>query len=291
MNIVLIIAGVIAGIAAIYYFMSSRVRADMDKEIEEAADAIPGVTREEAIAEAAAEAAAEELKKAQEAERQALVAEQADIVRALETRLKSLESAAILQPTDPGIIKETEEAEARAEAERAELEKRWTEALNRAEVAMIRAEEAAIVASGAHLRAKRNIGIWELDVTQLERALVEAERFLAQEQVVGIGKRKIGEVWYTREEYEAFKRKRDILATTLATSRRSLEAARNAEIRTKTDAYSAISSANLAVERVLTIIADLRLLGILLALASRVDGIAKATRTKLAELEAKMGAR
>ena len=279
MNIILIIALVIAGAAAIWLFIGDKVRADMDKEISVAADAIPGVTREEAIAKAAAEAAAAEVKIAQEVERRALVEEQASIVRQLEGRLRDLEMAAIIAPLDPAIIKETEEVEARAAVERAELELRWKDALGRAEVAMVRAEEAAIVATGAYATAWAKVVYWTNQLAKNRRqneVLLQIRANIAPEDL-------------TLVLAKSFEAQALTLFENMERYKRELELARNRAATVRTEVVSAINSANLTIERVLTIIADIRLLGILLALAGRVDGIAKAIRTKLAELEARLG--
>lgn len=68
----------------------------------------------------------------------------------------------------------------------------------------------------------------------------------------------------------------------------NLAEAKRVVTRAKIEAVRAISHADDTAERVLTITADIRLLGILLALAGRLDSIARATREKLAELERKL---
>lgn len=280
--IVLVVIVILAGLA-LFFLLRSRARADVDAAIDERSEEYErqGIDEDEARAKAAYEEALEALRRAQDAERQAMVEEQAERVRALEERLRQLQTAAILQPLDPIIIRDTEEAEAQAIIERRELMRRWTLALTSAETELVKADEAATVATTAYQSAVRKVKYWEADIKRLEEELTTI-------RIVSPIYEPAPDIPRTPEEALAIATRFHTVTTQLETSKRSLEVARHTEMRTKTDAYNAISSANLCVERVLTIIADVRLLGILLTLANRVDGVAIATRTKLAVLEARL---
>uniref|UniRef100_A0A6M3X7W7 Uncharacterized protein n=1 Tax=viral metagenome TaxID=1070528 RepID=A0A6M3X7W7_9ZZZZ len=283
---VLTIGGVILGLTGAFLLGRSRVAKAADEDIEEGAEELkaldPTLTDEEAKAAAAATLAAEALLRAQQAEAQAQLDALAALVSQAEQVLATAQSEAILHPEDTAAILAAEQAEAQAQADREELEREWTNALNSATTEVQTAERAAEVAVGAYLAATRNVGIWEDTLKRDEVLLRDAlDKF-------GVS---IYEPHIPLEPEERERLAR--LITNLQTfiipeDRANIEKWRHIEMRTKTDANAAITSANLIVERVLTLTADVRLLGILLALAYRTDGIAIAVRTKLGELQAKI---
>ncbi len=277
---------IIAVIAIVAYFLlrKSKVLSAIDDKAAELKFYDKSLTDEEAKAAAAEAVALEALRVAQQAEKIAKVEEQAEKVRLIEEELARQQARAILL-ADEEAARIAEELEAAARVARIELEKRWTLALTTAESQMKVTEEAAKVATTSYLTARYNVETQIRIVELLESKLADAITELATHRVVLVFG---AEVSTTLTEIH---RLRDLIAyykLNIPAAKDKLETLRHIETRTKTDAAKAISHANDCVERVLTIIADIRLLGILLALAGRVDAIAKATREKVAELERKL---
>lgn len=272
MNILLIVALVIAGAAVIYYFIRKGPGEDLQakgREYEE-----KGFTPDEGKAKAAYDEALEALKRAQEAEDRALVQEQADIVRMLEERLKALQTSLILQPDDPALQREAEEAEARAIEDRRELERRWTEALTITERELAIANKDVAASTEAYESARAKVAYWENRVAMYKNFVMQAQRMLG---IVTIAE--LRRDWETKLAlYRAYLKKYE----------GNVVAAKNTATAVRAELIGTVATANLVVEAALRTIADIRLLGILMALANRVDGIAKATRTKLRELEVRL---
>jgi len=278
--------GVALGLGGVYLLGRSTAAKAADEDIEEGAEELqildPTLTDEEAKAAAASALAAEALLRAQQAEVEARLDELASLLTQTEQALAAAQAAAILHPEDAAAILAAEQVEAQAQADREELEREWTNALNSATTEVQTAERAAEVAVGAYLAAKRNVGIWE-DALKRDEALLQDA--LAQ---FGVSVYE-PQILLPPEERERLAQ----LITNLQTfkipeDKANIEKWRQVESRTADDANAAIASANLIVERVLTLTADVRLLGILLALAYRTDGIAIAVRAKLGELQAKI---
>ncbi len=280
------------GLAAVGAFLLGRsmVAKAAEEDIEEGAEELkaadPTLTDEEATAAAAAALAAEALLAAQQTELQHLLDELAAAVERAENELAAAEGAAILNPEDVAAQEAAAQAEAQAEADRKELELQWTKSLNDAQAELVTAQKAAEVATGAYLSAKRNVGIWETALEQDEKRLIDARiKFGVSVYIPPT------EWWLsaTDEERAALTRLMTNLEIfIIPDDKANIGKWRQIESRTSDHAIAAITAANLVVERVLTITADVRLLGILLSLARRTDTLAIATRTKLAELQARI---
>ena len=299
----------VAGVLAVMYFiMKKKEDEDVVAAPVDGLDFFEGwdefKTPEEIITSGAVNTTKEALLEAQLAEFQAQLDQNAVAVRDYEKVLAEVQAQAILDAATASYSEIAAQREAEAREARARLEAQWNIALSTAQSAMERAKLAADDAWAAYSDAYskyfptvRNVEIWILDVARLKRQLEEVEAILAQDKVVGITKIQIGGVSYTYTEYEALKQRRNVLEDQLWDSMRNLDKWRDLRVSThnvasrcKSDAVHAISNANDCIERVLTITADIRLLGILLSLCDRADSIASATRTKLGQLESKMSA-
>lgn len=275
--IMIIIAVIIAGAAGAYYLIVGKPKSPLEEKEDELKKSDPSLTDEEARALAAAELAAEALRIAQEAERQALLEEQAKKLRLLEEELAAAQARAILLATEEA-AREAAAIEAAARAERLEFERRSRQALSIVEAELVVIREAAVVAANAYVVAKGKAdNLWGYVQTQ--------QHSVARQQKV-VNELGFWTTYWTRdrEEKELASRK-----TSLVYLQGQYSKAVDAAAITRTAAAKTVSDANDCIERALTLIADIRLAGILFALCGRVDSIAKATRTKVAELEAKLG--
>lgn len=269
--IIILVIG-IAGIV-LYFMTRSRTAQAIDDRAKELQFYDKSLTDLEARAEAAEEAAAAALARAQQAEAIALIQEQAEKLRMMEETLALIQQTGILTPTAETMA-QAAEAEEETRLQRIELERRWKEALGTAEVAMAGAKEAAVIAVDAYTGARVIANRW---LTMMARP---------QERIKKIEAEMTGQISHML---------RLKLSKELTDNKRILEAweaqydkAKNEATRCKTSAVGAVSHANDCVERALTITADLRLLGLLLTLAGRLDTIAYATRTKIRELEGRL---
>lgn len=193
----------------------------------------------------------------------------------LEASLGSAQAKAIANPTDSEAKREAVIAETKTEQARAQLETRWQNALTEAVDQMDIAETAAIDATGAYQSALYRVNYWENERDKANEKIQALNKI--QQGIVNdasLSNKYLEVIMDWRRNWEYYVRK--IKETQAITDRVRIEA------------VATITNANFCVERVLTITADLRLLGILLALASRTDQIARATRNKLEDLEIRL---
>lgn len=267
-----VVVSVVVGIL-IYFLARSKTATAIHDRAEELQFYDHSLTDLEATAEAAEQVGAEALATGQQAEAIALIQEQAEKLRMMEETLAHIQQTGILTPTAETLA-QAQAAEEATRLERIELERRWTEALNTAEVAMLRAKEAAVIAVGAYSTARGR--------ANQQLALVESQ----QQAIKKIEAEMAGRISHMLR-LKLYKER-----TGMGAVLNSLEAqyakAKDEATRCKTSAVGAVSHANDCVERALTITADLRLLGLLLTLAGRLDTIAYATRTKIKELEGRL---
>lgn len=245
-------------------------------EVEEKMKEDPNLSKDEAEALLAKEKADVALLAAQQAEADARIDEQARKVAEDEANLAALQAAAIAKATEE-TKRAAEEAEVQARIDRIELERRWTQALDTAETSMLTAKSAAITTTTTYLTQQEKVTIW-LKRIVIQKASVEyfQTRFDTAP-------------WYT-PIWDKNKMEADLTnARTILSSLQTRSVAEvNKAANLRSTAVATIAKADSCIERVLTIIADIRLLGILLSLANRVDSIAQATRNKLTELEEKI---
>lgn len=269
--------GIIAAAGIGIYFLTKNKVIYKAAKYKQAAN--PSLTEAEAIAEAAREAAEAALLAAQQAEWRAKVAEQAALVREQENILAGAQARAILEATAAAAAKAAQE-EAIAAATRAELERREAVALKDMETQMSTALNAAQVATAAAAAADNIALQWQniVHTAQANIATAEGELYTLMQRPRLFGIKLPGEaaLQQTIANYKV----------TLALAISRFNDAEMAATKTRGDAILAVSKADDCVERVLSTIGDIRVLGIVVALCDRVDSIAKATRVKIAELQA-----
>lgn len=303
-----IVGLVVAGALALMYFTRKKKEDEVKPPVDEP-DFFEGwdefKTPEELITQGAVDTTKEALIEAQQAEISAELDQNAVAVRDYENVLAETQEQSILEPTTPSYSEIAAQKEAEAQEARARLEAQWNKALAFAQDAMTRAKLAAddawaaySTAFGKYRAATRNIDIWVADVALFSQRLEAAKQELSEFDL----HYSLGGGWTWRPIWKEDDR-RDLVdkvnsaqaelnnsETNLEKWRNLAAEAHNVASRCKSDAVHAISNANDTVERVLTITADIRLLGILLSLCDRVDVIARATRTKLGQLESQMSA-
>ncbi len=309
MKLAIVGLAVVAVLAVLYFIMKKKEDEDVIPAPVKGLDFFDGwdefKTQEELITSGAVETTKESLLEAQLAEILAQVDQNAVAVREYEKSLAEVQAKAILDVSTGSYSEIAKQREAEAQEARARLEAQWNISLSTAQSATETAKPAADDAWAAYSDAYskyfptvRNVDIWVKDVAlasqKLEAAKQELLEFDQQYSLLG--------GWTWRPIWEEDTR-RDLVVKVasaeawLKDSKASLAkwrdlrvATHNVASRCKSDAVHAISNANDCIERVLTITADIRLLGILLSLCDRADAIARATRTKLGELESKMSA-
>lgn len=304
-----IVGLVVAGALALMYFTRKKDAVDdVTPPVDEPdffKDFDEFKTPEEIITQGAVNTTKEALEDAHQAEIRAGLDQNAVAVREYERVLAEVQAQAILDAATRSAAELAAQKEAEAQEARARLEAQWNLALGNAqsatETAKLAAEDAWIayqLAFGKYHAAVRNVDIWVADVSIFSKRLDTAEAELR----AFISRYALGETWswlpiWKEDDKRDLETKVASAEAQLKDSKANLEKwrnlaakAHNVASRCKSDAVHAISNANDCIERVLTITADIRLLGILLSLCDRADAIAKATRTKLGELESKMSA-
>ena len=291
-----IVGLVVAGALALMYFTRKKEEDEVKPPVDEPdffEDWDEFKTPEELITQGAVDTTIEALEEAHQAEIQALLDQNAVAVRDYERVLAETQAQAILDAATESAAELAAQKEAEAQEARARLEAQWNLALGKAQSATERAKLAAEDAWSAYsdayskyIQAVRAEEIWRLDLKQAEAQVL---KYTGQILTITIG--------ITSEEAAAHAASLMAARARVVTAETNLEKWRDLMVRThnvasrcKSDAVHAISNANDCIERVLTITADIRLLGILLSLCDRADAIARATRTKLGELESKMSA-
>lgn len=289
-----IVGLVVAGALALMYF--TRKKEEVKPPVDEPdffEDFDEFKTPEELITQGAVDTTKEALLDAQMAEMQAQLDQNAAAVRAYEKVLAEVQAQAILDAATESAAELAAQKEAEAQEARARLEAQWNLALANAQSATETAELAAEDAWSAYRDAFSKyrqvvsaIEIWRVDLRQAEAQVL---KYTGELLVVTIG--------ITAEEAAVTAKKLTSAEARVVTAEAKLKQLRDLMVQThnvasrcKSDAVHTISNANDCIERVLTITADIRLLGILLSLCDRADAIARATRTKLGELESKMSA-
>jgi predicted GTPase len=242
--------------------------------------AAPGTTAPatQSDADKAAKTAADALAKAQQAETNAQLQAKSQALIDMENRLAQLEKQAILDPTKSSAAAAQQEAV--NQKARAELEASWRSALTTAETQMNIATSAAQTAVNAYNSAISVLPIYRDSLARTEAYLAELQQMSAT-YIASPG------IHPNRTEIN------QMLADTADSINRKQNALSQAQadvLNTRTSAESAVTSANLCIERAESIAADLRLLGILIAEANRIDAIASATRTKVGQLESQISA-
>ena len=233
-----------------------------------------GISPDEEKAKKAAEIAAKALYDARTAVYEKQIAEQAAKVRDFEQQLASLQAAAILKPGDLDVRAETEATETEAAVERKKLEATWQADLEFKVGKMHEAEQATIVAYSAYAAAMAKVSKWLNEADKANIGIQATNRYL--------------QTTTDKVLWDKFLIQFNQYVANYRLYQGEAQKAKLAAVATHSQAVLAISKADDLVGDVLSRVRDLQNLGILLSLAGRVDSIAKATRTKLAEIEQKL---
>lgn len=267
-------------------------------EVQAAADLIkqddPNISNEEATAQGAADVNATYLAQLRAQEEEARIAEQAAIVKALEYELAQKQEAALLAATAEA--KKQAEAEAlaaerQAAKERVELERRWTLDLDAAVNIMNRMKLAAESTITAVTSAQNKVLSWESkkDKAALGMKLTSTALNSYNLTVQAMS------WWELSTNKDAIAARREFFVNQFNSYKTSYDIAVREQAKanivlnsTRISANAALRDAQDATGDVLGLTRDLQNLGILLGLATRTDIIARATRTALNSLEAKL---
>lgn len=275
----IVAVAVIIGIA-IYLGLRSKVRADEEEKIHDREEEYKqqGLGEDEAKGRAAYDAALEALRLAQEAERKAQTEEYARRVKEMEEVLAALQRQAILDPTDPSIPVQTDEAEKLAAQKRldyiASMEKALHDQETQLEKAMVDVGQARV----AWESAKGKVAYWEGKIVELQRQneALRALRLTTPPEDI------------TLEQARKWQVQTEALLNTMKIYQGNVTAAKVGVNATAITLGDTISAANDIVGVILGLTGRIRLAGIVMALADRMDKIAYATRVTLAALIARL---
>jgi len=260
MKVILIgLAVVFSGLIA-YFIRSEKI---------EAASATGTTLTDKEISEASA-SSQQSAAIAQQAEQIAKTAESASAYQSIERQLAVTQAEAILSYGLSSAVSSAVRIEQDASIQRADLEARWAEALKIASGEMDKAQNNLNDIAGAYEKAL-NVVIHWLDEAKWANVAVQKFNALVQSAPT-IHERTV----YAAKVSEYRSRWSDFML--------NAQNAKNSASRIRIEYSIAYSAMNSIIERVLTISADIHLLGILLSLADRTDKIAIATRTSVSSL-------
>jgi len=317
----LLALGVLVGLG--FYLWMKSPKQGIEAKAKESKAANPDLTDQEASALAAAAAAEAAADAAAQAEAQAGIDAQTAAMKEAERLLAGAQAAAILASTEAA-LKAAKEAEAKALVERQALEESWRKALELAQAELVKAKAAADVAMGAyeaqlaHLLRPDAIICYEhinyggkylrlpggtikidgfvhhiIEPPDLDSFPIKNDTISSVRVREGFSVTLYDKKWYGGSSVSLYKDHYNLSVIGFNDKAASLRVFNDRALatldRVNLEARAALTAARLVTERCLTTAADVRLLGILLTLADRLDSIARATAEKIAEMMKKLG--